>query len=70
MGRLDLTNYFDANAFSNDESTQFLSDALVNNQMLGLSANGTGVAAEFDPKNGFRLQVRPAAEQQRRHQPV
>jgi Carboxypeptidase regulatory-like domain len=55
MGRLDLTNYFDANAFSNDESTQFLSDALVNNQMLGLTANGTGVAAEFDPKNGFRL---------------
>ena len=54
-GRLDLTNYFDANALSNDESTQFLSDALVNNQMLGLASNGTGVAAEFDPKNGFRL---------------
>ena len=54
-GRLDLTNYFDANAFSNDESTQFLSDALVNNQMLGLGSNGTGVAAEFDPKNGFRF---------------
>lgn len=54
-GRLDLTNYFDANALSNDESTQFLSDALVNNQMLGLGANGTGFAAEFDPKNGFRL---------------
>jgi hypothetical protein len=55
MGRLDLTNYFDANAFANDESTQFLADALVNNQMLGLSSNGTGVAAEFDPKNGFRF---------------
>lgn len=55
MGRVDLTNYFDANAFSNDESTQFLSDALVNNQMLGLGSNGTGVAAEYDPKNGFRL---------------
>src|SRR5688572_14424203 len=54
-GRLDLTNYFDANALANDESTQFLADALVNNQMLGLSSNGTGVAAEFDPKNGFRL---------------
>ena len=54
-GRLDLTNYFDANALSNDEGTQFLSDALVNNQMLGLGSNGTGVAAEFDPKNGFRL---------------
>jgi len=54
-GRLDLTNYFDQNALANDESTQFLSDALVNNQMLGLASNGTGVAAEFDPKNGFRL---------------
>jgi len=54
-GRLDLTNYFDQNAIANDESTQFISDALVNNQMLGLATNGTGVAAEFDPKNGFRL---------------
>jgi len=53
-GRLDLTNYFDANALANDESTQFISDALVNNQMLGLAVNGTGVAAEFDPKTGFR----------------
>jgi hypothetical protein len=54
-GRLDLTNYFDANAFANDESTQFISDALVNNQMLGLVVNGTGAAAEFDAKNGFKL---------------
>ena len=54
-GRLDLTNYFDANAFANDESTQFLSDALVNNQMLGLAVNGVGAATEFDAKNGFRL---------------
>ena len=54
-GRLDLTNYFDQNAFANDETTQFISDALVNNQMLGLSSNGTGVAAEFDPKTGLRF---------------
>jgi hypothetical protein len=54
-GRLDLTNYFDANAIANDESTQFISDALVNNQMLGLAVNGYGLATEFDPKNGFRL---------------
>jgi hypothetical protein len=47
-GRLDLTNYFDQNAFSNDESTQFLNDGLVNNQM-------PGVAAEFDAKTGLRL---------------
>jgi hypothetical protein len=54
-GRLDLTNYFDANLFANDESTQFISDALVNNQMLGLAVNGVGAAAELDAKNGFRL---------------
>ena len=54
-GRLDLTNYFDQNAVANDESTQFVSDALVNNQMLGLSSNGTGVGAEFDARNGIRL---------------
>ncbi len=54
-GRLDLTNYFDANALANDESTQFISDALVNNQMLGLSSNGIGVAAEVDAKTGLRF---------------
>ena len=54
-GRLDLTNFFDQNAVANDESTQFISDALVNNQMLGLTSNGTGFATEFDPKNGFRF---------------
>jgi hypothetical protein len=56
-GRLDLTNYFDRNAFSNDETTQFISDALVNNQMLGLAVNGTGVVAEYDPKNAFNFRV-------------
>jgi hypothetical protein len=56
-GRLDLTNYFDRNAFSNDETTQFISDALVNNQMLGLAVNGTGVVADFDPKNAFSFRL-------------
>ena len=56
-GRLDLTNYFDRNAFSNDETTQFISDALVNNQMLGLAVNGTGVVADYDPKGAFNFKV-------------
>ncbi len=56
-GRLDLTNYFDRNAGANDETTQFISDALVNNQMLGLTNNGTGLVADFDPKNGFSARV-------------
>jgi hypothetical protein len=56
-GRLDLTNFFDRNAFANDETTQFISDALVNNPTLGLGANGAGVAAVFDPKNGFAFKA-------------
>src|SRR5262245_13037228 len=56
-GRLDLTNYFDRNAGANDETTQFISDALVNNQMLGLAVNGTGVVFDYDPKNAFVFRV-------------
>ena len=54
-GRLDLTNYFDNNAAANDETTQFLGDALVNNPALGLSSNGTGFAAIYDPKIGVNF---------------
>jgi hypothetical protein len=56
-GRLDLTNYFDRNAAANDETTQFISDALVNNPALGLASNGSGIAAVFDPKNGFAFKA-------------
>lgn len=56
-GRVDLTNYFDHNAAANDETTQFLSDALVNNPMLGLSENGAGMAAVYDPKTGFSAKL-------------
>jgi hypothetical protein len=56
-GRLDLTNYFDHNIAANDETTQFLSDALVNNPALGLSTNGTGAALVFDPKSGLTFKI-------------
>lgn len=52
-GRLDLTNYFDRNVAANDEFTQFLSDALVNNQALGLTVNGIGGVGVYDPKNSW-----------------
>jgi hypothetical protein len=56
-GRLDLTNYFDLNNVANDETTQFISDTLVNNPSLGLSSNGVGVAGVFDPKVGVSLKA-------------
>jgi carbohydrate-selective porin OprB len=56
-GRVDLTSFFDHNAAANDESSQFVSDPLVNNPMLGLSENGAGLAAVYDPKNGFTAKL-------------
>jgi hypothetical protein len=56
-GRVDLTNYFDRNVVANDEFTQFLSDALVNNEALGLVVNGVGAVGVFDPKNGLAFKA-------------
>ncbi len=57
LGRVDLTNYFDANAAANDETSQFLSDALVNNPALGLSENGAGMALTLDTKGAWVLRA-------------
>src|SRR5207249_812827 len=59
-GRLDLTNYFDRNAFANDETTQFVSDALVNNPTLGLFGRYGNAEAETGRdrfySGGFQIQ--------------
>jgi hypothetical protein len=56
-GRLDLTNYFDNNAVANDETSQFISDPLVVNPMLGLSSNGAGLTAIYDPSGPFTFKI-------------
>ena len=56
-GRLDMANYFDRNAAANDETSQFLSDALVNNPVLGLTTNGAGVALVYDPKKTVNFKI-------------
>jgi hypothetical protein len=56
-GRVDMTNYFDRNAVANDETTEFVSDALVNNPVLVLPTNGSGIVALFDPKNGLSFRA-------------
>jgi len=57
IGKLDLTNYFDRNVFANDETTQFLNGALVNNPMLKQPPNGAGVVLRWDAGRdlGFSL---------------
>ena len=54
-GHLDQTNYFDGNAVANDETTQFISDPLVVNPMLGLSSNGAGLTAIYDSQGLFNF---------------
>lgn len=56
-GRLDLTSIFDRNAFANDETSQFLADALANNPLLGLANNGAGLAAVYDPRGAFNFKL-------------
>lgn len=57
VGRLDLTNYFDRNTVANDENSMFISDALVNNPVLGLSSNGLGAAAVWNPGGDFNIKL-------------
>jgi len=57
VGQLDLTNYFDRNAVANDETFAFISDALVNSQVLGLANNGLGIAAIWDPKRNYNFKL-------------
>jgi len=57
LGRLDLTNYVDNNTVANDEATQFINDALVNNPLLGLTSNGLGVVGIYDPKIGLNAKL-------------
>jgi hypothetical protein len=57
VGKLDPTNYFDRNAFANDETTQFLNAALVNNAMLKQPANGPGLATQWDPARDLHFSL-------------
>jgi hypothetical protein len=64
LGKLDLTNYFDRNSFANDETTQFLNAALVNNPMLKQPPNRVGVTAQWDANRdlSFSLGVQASSD--------
>ncbi len=52
-GKIDLTNYFDSNTVANDETTQFLSSAFVNNPTMEVPENAPGIIAFFDTRRGL-----------------
>jgi porin len=60
FGKMDLTGgfehrncpvSFDCSSYANDETTQFLNGALVNNPTIPFPENGLGVAAHYEPDN-------------------
>jgi len=62
IGKLDLTGgfehrgcpvAFDCNAFAGDETTQFVSSALVNNPTIPFPDNGIGMAVYVEPADGW-----------------
>lgn len=52
-GKIDLTNYFDTNRVANDETTQFITSAFVNNRTLEVPRNRPGIAAFYDTRKGL-----------------
>ncbi|MBV6519752.1 MAG: hypothetical protein DCC43_13470 [Candidatus Brocadia sp.] len=54
-GKIDLGNYFDANALANDETSQFITDAFVNGATLEPPDPGPGLVAFFDTKKGLTM---------------
>lgn len=46
-GKIDLTNYFDANAVANDENSQFLAKGFVNSAVLGAPEIGPGARVQL-----------------------
>lgn len=55
-GKIDLTNYFDNNAFANDETLQFMSNAFVNSSALAVPLNSPGIRFRTSLLNLFYLQ--------------
>lgn len=65
-GKVDLTGgfecrgcpvSFDGNAFANDETTQFLNGALVNNPAIPFPDNGLGLVVHAEPVPGWYVSV-------------
>lgn len=56
-GKIDLTNYFDINSYANDENSQFLSNAFVNNASLIAPGNAPGVRVYASPIHHISIEA-------------
>ncbi len=57
IGKIDFTGFFDGNAFANDESSQFLNGALVNNAAIPFPDYSLGAIAALKITDEFSVQL-------------
>ncbi len=55
-GKIDLTNYFDNNAIANDENSQFITGAFINNNAFAVPSNSPGLRIRTTILKRFYLQ--------------
>ena len=55
-GKIDLTNYFDNNAIANDENSQFITGAFINNTSFAVPSNSPGLRLRTTFLKRFYLQ--------------
>lgn len=57
IGKIDPTGFYDANAVANDETTQFLNEAFVNNPAIAMPGYVGGVNVTVTPTGNITLNV-------------
>ena len=62
-GKIDLTNYFDNNAAANDENSQFISGAFINNTAFAVPSNSPGLRIRTTILERFYIQFAIAKEE-------
>jgi len=61
IGQLDITGYFDANNFANDETAQFMANLFVNNPSIEFGGSDNfyspGIVLTFSPSESFGITI-------------
>lgn len=57
IGKIDPTGFYDANAVANDETTQFLNDAFVNNPAIAMPGYVGGLNVTITPSENVTVNV-------------
>ncbi len=62
VGKIDVTNYFDNNAYANDETMQFINNAFVNSAAFAVPSNAPGIRFRTSLFNRYYIQFGIASQ--------